>query len=178
MRNRRESSDTGGRPSSRPRRLLRALWQWPLALLILFEEWGWEPLARALHKLSRLPIWAHLENGLRALPSWAAMMVFFAPMLLLLPVKLLGLFLLGEGHAKSAVILLLVAKVVGTATLAWLFQLLEPALMRIPVFARWYPRWKAWKDRVLAVVRQSRPWRIVRALKGRIARGWRRFREG
>ena len=33
---------------------------------------------------------------------------------------------------KSAVLLLLAAKLVGTATLAWLFQLVEPALMRIP----------------------------------------------
>ena len=103
-------------------------------------------------------------------------MVFFAPMLLLLPVKLLGLFLLGEGHAKSAVILLLVAKVVGTATLAWLFQLLEPALMRIPVFARWYPRWKAWKDGLLETVRQSAPCKAVRALKNGARRWWRSVR--
>jgi hypothetical protein len=147
-----------------------------LVPVLLFEEWGWEPLARALHKLSRLPVWAHLENWLRALPSWAAVLVFLAPMTLLLPVKLLGLFLLGEGHAKSAVILLLAAKVVGTAIVAWLFQLLEPALMRIPVFARWYPRWKAWKDGVLEVVRQSAPFRAVRNLKNSVRRWWRGVR--
>ena len=55
---------------------------------------------------------------------------------------------------------------------------LEAPLMRIPWFARWYPRWKAWKDHVLTIVRQSRPWRLVRALNRRISRGWRRFREG
>jgi hypothetical protein len=158
------------------KKLIGAIAAAVLVPVLLFEEWGWEPLARALHKLSRLPIWAHLENGLRALPSWAAVMVFFAPMLLLLPVKLLGLFLLGEGHAKSAVILLLVAKVVGTATLAWLFQLLEPALMRIPVFARWYPRWKAWKDGLLETVRQSAPFKAVRSMKNGARRWWRSVR--
>ena len=28
------------------RRALKALFSWALALLILFEEWGWEPLDR------------------------------------------------------------------------------------------------------------------------------------
>ncbi|MGJ7509959.1 hypothetical protein [Variovorax sp. GT1P44] len=158
------------------KKLLGAIAATVLLPVLLFEEWGWEPLARALGKLSRLAVWAHLENGLRALPSWAAVLVFFAPMLLLLPVKLFGLFLLGEGHAKSAVILLLAAKVVGTAILAWLFQLLEPALMRIPVFARWYPRWKDWKDGLLAAVRQSAPWKAVRALKNSMRRWWRSVR--
>lgn len=158
------------------KKLLGAIAAAVLVPVLLFEEWGWEPLARALHKLSRLPIWAHLENKLRALPSWGAVLVFFAPMLLLLPVKLFGLFLLGEGHAKSAVILLLAAKVAGTAILAWLFQLLEPALMRIPAFARWYPRWKAWKDGLLATVRQSAPFRAVRSLKNNARRWWRSMR--
>jgi hypothetical protein len=157
-------------------KLLRTVAALVLVPVLLFEEWGWEPLARALGKLSRLAIWAHLESRLRALPPWAAVLAFLAPMLLLLPVKLLGLFLLGEGHAKSAVSLLLAAKLVGTATLAWLFQLLEPALMRIPVFARWYPRWKAWKDALLTIVRQSAPWRAVRSLKNSARRWWRSVR--
>ncbi len=76
---------------------------------------------------------------------------------MLLPVKLFGLFLLGEGHAMSALLLLLVAKLVGTAILARLFQLVEPALMQLPWFARFYPRWKVWKDGVLERVRLSAP---------------------
>jgi len=100
------------------------------------------------------------------------------PVILLLPVKVLALFLFSRGHAATALTVLVLAKLVGTAIVARIFQLVERPLMRIPWFARWYPRWKAWKDRVLTVVRQSRPWRTVRTLKGRVARGWRRFREG
>ena len=102
-------------------------------------------------------LWARLEAAVRALPPWAALLVFLVPVLMLLPVKLLALFLLGRGHATSAVLLLVGAKLAGTAIVARLFQLVEPALMRIPLFARWYPRWKQWKDRVLAYVRQSAP---------------------
>lgn len=160
------------------RALVRALGTALLVPLLLFEEWGWEPLAALMARLARLPLWARLENQLRQLPPWGALLAFFVPVLLLLPVKVLALFLFSSGHAATALTVLVLAKLVGTAIVARIFQLVERPLMRIPWFARWYPRWKAWKDRVLAVVRQSRPWRIVRALKGRIARGWRRFREG
>ncbi len=160
------------------RALVRALGTALLVPLLLFEEWGWEPLAALMARLARLPLWARLENQLRELPPWGALLAFFVPVLLLLPVKVLALFLFSRGHAATALTVLVLAKLVGTAIVARIFQLVERPLMRIPWFARWYPRWKAWKDRVLTVVRQSRPWRIVRALKGRIARGWRRFRGG
>jgi hypothetical protein len=148
-----------------------------LVPILLFEEWGWEPLARAAAQLARLPLWSHFERWLRTLPPWAALLVFFVPMLMLFPIKLLGLFLLGEGHGLSALLLLLGAKVIGTAIVARLFQLLEPTLMRIPLFARWYLRWKLWKDRALAFVRQSAAWRVARRLKDGLCRRWRRWRD-
>lgn len=158
------------------KKLLSILGMALLVPVLLFEEWGWEPMARGMARLARLRLWARVEATLRRLPPWGAVLAFFVPVLLLLPVKLFGLFLLGEGHALSALLLLLVAKLVGTAILAWLFQLVEPALMRIPWFSRYYPRWKLWKDSVLATVRESGPWRTTLALGRRIRRSWRRLR--
>jgi hypothetical protein len=146
--------------------------------LLLFEEWGWEPLAALVARLARLPLWAALEDRLRRLPPWGALLAFFVPVVALLPVKVLALFLFGRGHAATAITVLVLAKLAGTAVVARIFQLVEAPLMRIPWFARWYPRWKAWKDHVLGIVRQSRPWRLVRAVNRRIGRGWRRLREG
>ncbi|SEA03501.1 hypothetical protein [Variovorax sp. YR216] len=158
------------------KKLLRVLAAIVIVPVLLFEEWGWEPLARWVAQLARLPIWARVEQALRNLSPWAAVLAFFAPMVLLFPIKIIGLLLLAEGHAKSAVTLLLAAKLVGTAILARLFQLVEPALMRIPLFARWYPRWKAWKDRLMCMVRQSPPWRIGRGISINVRRSWRSFR--
>lgn len=155
------------------KKLLRALAAILLVPLLLFEEWGWEPLAALMARLARLPLWRGLERAIRSLPPWAALLVFFVPVLMLLPLKLLALFLLGGGHAKSALLLLLGAKLVGTAVVARLFQLVEPALMRIPLFARWYPRWKVWKDSILALVRASAPWRMARRAKVGTRRWWR-----
>jgi len=169
-------------PSSRPAsalgKLLRALLAVCLVPLLLFEEWGWVPLAALAARLARLPLWSRVENWLRGLPPWAALLAFLLPVLLLLPVKVLALFLFGRGHAASGVTVLIVAKLIGTAFVARIFQLVEGALMRIPLFARWYPRWKNWKDHVLRLVRESRPWRAVRAMNRRLAREWRRWREG
>lgn len=158
------------------RSLLRAAGTALVVPLLLFEEWGWEPLAALVGRLSRLPFWARLEDRLRSLPPWGALLAFFVPVLLLLPVKVLALFFFAHGHAAAGVTVLVLAKLAGTAIVARIFQLVEGPLMRIPLFARWYPRWKAWKDRVLGLVRQSRPWRVVRALHRRIGRGWRSWR--
>ncbi|MGJ7524093.1 hypothetical protein [Variovorax sp. GB1P17] len=160
------------------RALIRAIATVVLVPFLLFEEWGWGPLAALMARLSRLPLWARLEDRLRKLPPWGALLAFFVPMLLLLPVKLLALFLFGRGHAASGVTVLVLAKLVGTAIVARIFQLVEGPLMRIGWFARWYPRWKTWKDHVLTRVRQSRPWRVVRALNRRVVRGWQRLRAG
>ena len=37
------------------RRALKGLFTWAVALLILFEEWGWEPLGRLVERWGRRP---------------------------------------------------------------------------------------------------------------------------
>ena len=159
------------------RRIVRHAFTALVALVLLFEEWGWEPLAALLLKLGRLPFFAWIERQIMRLPPWGAVAAFFVPALGLLPVKLLALFLIGKGHAMMGLVVLLGAKVVGTAVLAWLFTLTQPALMQLAWFARWYPRWKAWKDRVIAQVRASAMWRNAAAQKARAAAWWAGFRE-
>ncbi|MDR6537827.1 hypothetical protein [Variovorax soli] len=157
-------------------KLLRAVAAALLVPLLLFEEWGWDPLAAWVARLAALPFWARLETTVRALPPWAALLVFLVPAVMLLPIKMLALLLLGSGHPGSAVLLLVGAKIAGTAIVARLFQLVEPALMRTRLFARWYPPWKLWKDETLGRAYQSAPWRGVRRLKVGARRCWRALR--
>ena len=153
------------------KRILRGLVFGILAIVLLFEEWGWEPLANLFRRLARLPLWAQLEKKIAGLPKWGALVVFGVPMVAILPVKLLALFLFGQGHAVTGLVLLLGAKLLGTAVLARLFQLTQPALMQFTWFAHWYPRWKAWKDGLMASIRRSEPWRMGRRIKAR-AKAW------
>ena len=151
-------------------RLLGRLLVGLLALLILFEEWGWDPLRRLLVRLGRLPAMRRIEIGVSRLPPYPALGVLLLPTLGLLPVKLLALWLIASGKASVGLAVVVAAKVVGTAVLAWLFSLTNPALMRIPWFATGYLRWYAWKEALLARVRASRAWRTGRAVKQRMLR--------
>ncbi len=155
---------------------LRWLFRVVFALLILFEEWGWEPLRRAFALLARLPVIRQVEALLRRLPPRWAFVVLVLPSLLILPIKLLAVWLVARGKVALGVGVIVAAKVGGTALLAWLFQLIQPALMQLPWFARFYARWTAWKAELLAWVRASSVWRTARAIKLRVKRLFRRGR--
>lgn len=138
-----------------------------LALIVLFEEWGWRPLANALAQLARWQLWAKAEALVAALPPYLALCVFALPTALLFPLKLLALYLIAKGQAVAAAILFAGAKVVGTALVARIFQLTQPALMRIPWFAWAYGRFIPWKEALFAAIRQTWAWRYGRILKAR-----------
>lgn len=150
-------------------KLLRRAFEALIALVILFEEWGWEPLQRALAWVARLPPLAWIERRIAALPPAAALAVFILPTLLLLPVKLAALWLIGIGQAALGLALILIAKLIGTALLARLFKLTQPALMQLAWFALWYGRWTVWKASLVARVRASWAWRVGRVVKRRVA---------
>jgi hypothetical protein len=154
------------------KRILRALTFGVLALVLLFEEWGWEPLARLFARLARLPLWARMEAFITRLPRWGALLIFAVPWALLLPIKLLALFLFAHSQKALGITLLLGAKVLGTAIVARLFQLTQPALMKFDLFAKWYPRWKVWKDGLMAQIRASEPWQFAVRTKLAIKAWW------
>lgn len=154
---------------------LKAAAGWLLALVVLFEEWGWEPLQRALGVLARLPLIGALERWVGRLPPRAALAVFVLPSLLLLPVKLLALWLIGNGHALLGAATVIGAKLLGTALVARLFTLTRPALMQLGWFAQLHGRWVAWKDAAMAHVRASWPWRAGRVMKRAAQRRWARW---
>ncbi len=150
------------------KKIIRAILLAPMVLVLLFEEWGWIPLARAFAALGRLPFWAKLEHTIRQLPPWAALLAFGVPALALIPLKLLALYLLGKGQVALGLSLVIGAKIAGTALAARLFQLTQPALMQLRWFARLYVPWKIWKDRLLAQLRASRLWLACGHLKIRV----------
>ncbi len=141
-----------------------------VALIIIFEEWGWRPLAAALAQLARLKPIAWIEARIQRLPPYGALLVFGAPSILILPLKLLAVFLIASGREVEATLLFIGAKVVGTAIVARFFQLTEAQLLRIPWFAWAYGYFMPWKEALTAWVRASWPWRYGRVVKERVLR--------
>jgi hypothetical protein len=138
------------------------------ALILIFEEWGWRPLAAWIARLARFPIVANVEAFIAGLPPYGALVAFAAPSILILPLKLLALYLIAAGHALSAALLFLGAKVAGTAILARLYMLTQPKLMQIGWFARAHDWFMPWKDRMFAAIRASWAWRYARIVKYRV----------
>jgi hypothetical protein len=152
------------------RPVLRTALQILLALVIVFEEWGWRPLADLLGRLARWRPWAAVEALIIRLPPYLALVVFVLPTALLLPLKLLALLLIGKGQVLLAGLLFIVAKVVATALVARLFMLTQPALMQIGWFAYGYDTVMPWKEALTARVRASWAWRTGRVWKERAKR--------
>lgn len=138
-----------------------------LALIVIFEEWGWEPLAALMARLGRLRPWALAEAWVAALPPYAALVVFVLPGALLFPFKLVAIWLLAGGHVLLAGVTFVLAKLVGTAFLARIFMLTKPALMQIGWFERTYHRFIPWKDAAEGWLRKSWAWRAGRVVKYR-----------
>ena len=165
--------------------MLRRLLHWPLraltglgsgllALAILFEEWGWEPLQRLLARIGRWHGLRWVEGWVRSLPPWAAVALFALPTALLLPIKLLALWAIGRGHVVLGMLVIVLAKVVGTAVVARLFTLTQPALMQLRWFAWTHAHWMQLKHAVLERARASWAWRVARVIQRQWRLRWRR----
>jgi len=152
------------------RPVLRTALQILLALIIVFEEWGWQPLADLLGRLAKWRPWAAVETTIARLPPYAALVVFVLPSAVLLPLKFLAVFLVAKGQIVLAGLLFLAAKVVATALIARLFLLTQPALMQIGWFARGYDTVMPWKDALVERVHESWVWRAARIWKERARR--------
>ncbi len=172
------------------RELLRTAWRisrGPLiaalqivaALIILFEEWGWRPLSNLLGRLAKFAPIAALERFIAGLPPYAALAALALPASLLLPLKLLAVWLLANEHFLSAALLFVGAKIASTALLARIFILTKPSLMQIGWFARAFNWFMPWKDALYAQIRASWVWRYGRIVKMRVAaetrQAWKRL---
>ena len=135
------------------------------AIVIFVEEWGWRPLTAFAASLAR---WLHLqrlEARIAAAPPIVALLLFLAPAVLLFPLKLLALWLIGQGDAELGIVIIVAATVLGTAVVGRLFVLVEPQLMTFAWFARALSWWRETKGKIVERVRRSAPWRAARALR-------------
>jgi hypothetical protein len=135
-----------------PLRLLKKFLAAPFvliaALIILFEDWLWDDLARLAAAIGRLPLLRSLEAFVVGLPPYAALAFFGAPSLLLVPVKLVALYFISHGQPGLGLVTAVVAKIAGTALVARIFTLTRPSLMRINWFAWVYERFINFKTRL------------------------------
>jgi hypothetical protein len=154
--------------AKRLKRIVAAPFVLLAAIIILLEDWLWDDLARFAAAIGRLPVFRQAEGFIVRLPPYAALAFFAIPSTLLIPVKLVALYLVGHGHAIAGLLIVLGAKVAGTALVARLFTLTRPNLLRISWFAWVYERFIAFKARVYAVIKATRAYQAAHQLHLRV----------
>lgn len=146
-----------------------------LAAAVLFlEEWGWRPLTAWAARLAQWPPLARLEARIRRASPAAALAMFLVPAVALFPVKLLALWAIHQGQTLPGVLVIVAAKLLGTAFVGRLFILTEPQLTQFAWFAAALGWWRRTKQRVHEALAAWAPWRRVRALSRRWRRVWSR----
>ena len=151
-----------------------------LAIVFLIEAWLWshlEPIVEWI--VARIPlrtVKARLAEGIRRLPPVATLVVFIVPAALLFPFKLLGLWLLAHKYWIAASAVLALAKLVGLAVTAFVFETTKPKLLQMAWFRWLYEHvlaWLGWARDLVAPIRRRitrwlrvfRPKRAGRALR-------------
>lgn len=132
------------------KRLKRAFW-FAVALVFLVEAWLWDTLQPVIARLVGLIDWhgfrAWISDRIARLPPWLTLLVFAIPDILVLPVKLGGLWLSARGHVVTGMTIFIVAKLAGAAATLFLFEICRPKLIQLWWFARlhdWFGRARAW----------------------------------
>lgn len=130
-----------------------------VGVVVLLEEAFWRAGLWIGGWVARLPLARLFERLILALPPWAALCAFVLPGLLLIPIKLLALVAIANGHAATGVTTFIVAKLAGAALVARIYTLSLPKLLTLRWFARWHAPLIAFKNLYLERMRASHLWR-------------------
>jgi hypothetical protein len=137
------------------RRALKPLWIL-LALIFLFEAWLWEHLrplvAWIVERIAWKKLKARVAAAIEYLPPYATLLVFLIPVVLLFPLKLLGLWMLAHGSWLGAVVVLAGAKVVSMGVTAFIFDVTRPKLLQLAWFRWLYEHMLVWLEKAHALV--------------------------
>jgi len=151
------------------RRVLKPLWIL-LALFFLVEAWLWDHLRPLVAAVVNLIAWDRLKARLATLiewlPPWAVLIVFVIPFVVLLPLKFLEVYFLVHREWIPAIVVLVLAKLLGLGVTAFIFDVTKPKLLQMAWFRRLYE---------LALVLLAKAHALIDPIKAAIKRRMRRI---
>lgn len=142
-----------------------------LALLLIIEEWLWAWLTRLGARLSR---WLRLQTFeqwlLRATPL-QALVCFATPLLLVVPINVLGFLLMANGAFWRGVLVEIGAKLFGTLIVARIFKLAKPQLLSFSAIAFLYRHITSWLQWAHARIITTGAYQTLKSVKEKFRRG-------
>jgi len=155
------------------RRLLQPFWVL-LAIIFLIEAWLWDHLepvvARIVAAIPLRSVKHWLAERIDTLSPAMTLIVFVVPVVLLFPLKLVGMWLLMHQRWASAVFTIAFGKIVGVGITAFIFDVTRNKLLQMPWFAWLYEAVLALRLKAAALVGPIRL-RIRELIRGN-ADGW------
>ena len=151
-----------------------------LAIIFVVEEWLWDHLKPVVGWFVSFIPWdrlkARVASAIEHLPPYATLLVFLVPVVLLLPLKFLGLWMLAHGFWLGALAVLGLAKVLSLGVTAFIFEITRPKLLQLGWFRWFYEHmlvWLAWahglvdpiKARIKRVFKMFGPKRAGRTMR-------------
>ena len=137
------------------RRWLKPVWI-VLAILFLIEAWLWDHLEPIVARLVAVIPWRRLKallaRSIARLSPAATLLVFLVPVAVIIPIKLIGLWLVAEGYWVHAAGTLLFAKLAGLGTTAFVFDACRDKLLQLVWFRLLYESVMALRDWARAMV--------------------------
>ncbi len=175
-------------------RFLRRSFLFTLAIVFLIETWIWDSFASLGRWIAaRIPFAefkAAIARVISKLPPSIALLLFIIPVIVILPFKIAGLWLIAHGHFLAGGAVFLTAKIAGVGLAAFLFELTREKLMSMAWFSHAYAmvmHWRDWAHRLVdpymsAIKTQARAVKaiILRSTageRGRLAKTITRLRE-
>jgi hypothetical protein len=137
------------------RRWLKPLWIL-LALVFLFEAWLWKHLTAFAHAIIDLFPWQALKERfakfIDGLSPYATLPVFVLPFILLLPLKFLEVYLIVRHRWFAAILVLVIAKLLGLGITAFIFEVTKPKLLQLAWFRWLYELMLVWLAKAHALI--------------------------
>jgi hypothetical protein len=115
-------------------------------------------------RLARLPLFGGLARWAAGLGPYSTLALFLIPLILLEPVKPIGLYLIGTKRVLAGTLVIVLGEVIKIYTLERLFRMSRQKLMSIRVFAWGYGFVTGWLDYLQALP----PWQAVLRVVHRI----------
>lgn len=133
------------------------------SLLMWIEESLWMWLKRATGWIAVIPLVRWFEAWLVWLPPYPTMVVFLLPMATLFPVKILAVYWATQGYWLTGLLIIVLAKVLGTAIVARMYVICQPKLMTMPWFRQVHAGLFVLRNRLYAALAALPFYREVRA---------------
>ena len=153
-----------------PSRLTTRVLFFVAACVLAFEEWIWTRASALLRRIGRLPPFRWIEDWMSRRTPLQALACYMLPVLVVLPLKGIALAVIGHGHVALGLAILFLAKVLGTAVLARLWQITEPAITTYRWIRRGRDGFLRLRRRLYRWLHQQTVYRRMRALVDRMTR--------